>query len=132
MKRLKNIFTVFLSGLILLVSLNITISRMVCVESGHVKISLSALKDCCPEKKQEAKTVIKALCCDISTLHVQVKDAHFGSKHQLPQTIEQTLIAVPVTNSYTGGSHASIQTFPPDPVPFSSRELLSLHAVLRI
>lgn len=132
MKILQKITALFLATVFVLSSLGFTINKMVCFKSGKTLLSLTHVKDCCPDKKSTIP-VVKAQCCDIQNTSFKLTDYSVAQKHELPAS--QELIS-PSEYSFTF-IPAAVQTvavlsFADLPPPLSGRSLLQFISILLI
>ena len=87
MKLVQKITSLFLAVVFVLSSLGFTINKMVCLKSGKTKVSLTHVKDCCPEKKSTVP-VVKAQCCDIQNSSFKLTDFNPSQKQNVPASFE--------------------------------------------
>ena len=132
MKLFQKITSLFLAVVFVLSSLGFTINKMVCLRSGKTKVSLTHLKDCCPEKKSTIP-VVKAQCCDIQNSSFKLTDFNTSQKHEVPVSLElvsflTSSISVP---NYVD-SKLSVFLFADLPPPIHGRTLLNFISTLNI
>ncbi|MCE9538647.1 MAG: hypothetical protein K8R85_05450 [Bacteroidetes bacterium] len=132
MKVIKKTTTLLLAMVFILSSLGFTINKMVCLKSGKVKISLSNLKDCCPEEKSSLP-VIKAQCCDINNTSFHLNDFNSSQKNNIP-VADDCVLAI---NKYSFATQnyntpSSKLVFTDLPPPLYGRQLLSFISILII
>lgn len=132
MKLFQKITSLFLAVVFVLSSLGFTINKMVCLKSGKTKVSLTHVKDCCPEKKSTIP-VVKSLCCDIQNSSFQLTDFNTSQKHGIPSLFE---LASFVTNFSTTSnlvdSKSTAFLFADLPPPIYGRTLLNFISTLNI
>ncbi|MBN8696202.1 MAG: hypothetical protein J0L87_06705 [Bacteroidetes bacterium] len=132
MKIFRKITALFLATVFVLSSLGFTINKMVCLKSGKTKISLTHVKDCCPEKKSSIP-VVKAQCCDIQNSSFKLTDFSVAQKHELPCSqelisfSEYSFAAVP-----SAVQTVSVLSFADLPPPLSGKSLLHFISILLI
>ncbi len=132
MKIFQKITALFLATVFVLSSLGFTINKMVCLKSGKTKISLTHVKDCCPEKKSTTP-VVKAQCCDIQNSSFKLTDFSVAQKHELP--CSQELISFSEYSFATVPSAVqtiSVLSFADLPPPLSGKSLLHFISILLI
>lgn len=132
MKAIKKTIALFLAMVFILSSLGFTINKMVCLKSGKVKISLSHLKDCCPEKKSSLP-VIKAQCCDINNTSFHLNDFNSSQKNNIP-VADDCVLAInkfSFTNINCNNTTSKL-VFADLPPPLYGRQLLSFISILII
>ncbi len=132
MKAIKKTTALFLAVVFILSSLGFTINKMICFKSGKVKVSLSQLKDCCPEEKSSLP-VIKAPCCNINSTSFHLNDFNSSQKNNIP-VADDCVLAI---NKYacTNGNYnrpSSKFIFADLPPPLYGRQLLSFISILII
>lgn len=74
-KLFRNIICLCLALLTLGSALGLPLNKMVCLSSGNIKVSITELKDCCPEEEESSFPVESALedrCCDFSSQLLQI------------------------------------------------------------
>jgi hypothetical protein len=57
-----------LIGVFVLATSGTAVSRMTCLMGGHSVLSLGMIADCCPEGPANDGAVVKAICCDLSSV----------------------------------------------------------------
>jgi hypothetical protein len=132
MKLVQKITSLFLAVVFVLSSLGFTINKMVCLKSGKTKVSLTHVKDCCPEKKSTIP-VVKSQCCDIQNSSFKLTDFNPSQKHDVPASFElvsflTSSITVP---DYTNNKLA-VFLFADLPPPIYGRTLLTFISTLNI
>jgi hypothetical protein len=132
MKLVQKITSLFLAVIFVLSSLGFTINKMVCLKSGKSKVSLTHLKDCCPDKKSTIP-VVKAQCCDIQNSSFKLTDFNPSQKHELPVSFE--LVSF-LTNSITVADYTNnklaVFLYADLPPPIFGRTLLNFISTLNI
>lgn len=132
MKAIKTTITLFLAIVFILSSLGFTINKMVCLKSGKVRISLSNLKDCCPEEKSSIP-VIKAQCCDINNTSFHLNDFNSSQNNTIPVADDCVLAINKFSFTSRNYSNLTSELFFADlPPPFYGRQLLSFISILII
>ncbi|MFY9308917.1 MAG: hypothetical protein WAQ28_07700 [Bacteroidia bacterium] len=114
MKVTQKISALFLSVIVLVFSLGITINRMVCLKSGIAQVSLGNIKDCCEKsnnrqpsenndyccsKGSKAFHLNETHCCNLSSTFFHLNDYSPSEKHTLPGAIDFTLPVCSSTNT---------------------------------
>lgn len=132
MKAIKKITSVFLLVAFLLSSLGFTINKMVCLKSGKTKISLTHVKNCCPEKRSSVPT-IKSNCCDLTNSSFSLDDFNSVQKNNVSAAVSG---ALPIwQNRFISDLHldntSSIAAIDLPP-PLHGRKLLSFISILII
>ena len=132
MKAIKKTTALFLAMVFILSSLGFTINKMICLKSDKVKISLSELKDCCPQKKSSLP-VIKAKCCDINNTSFHLNDFNSSQKNDVP-VAESCVLAIDQSSFVNSNSinPTSKLIFADLPPPIYGRQLLSFISILII
>jgi hypothetical protein len=132
MKLFQKITSLFLAVVFVLSSLGFTINKMVCLKSGKTKVSLTHVKDCCPEKKSTIP-VVKAQCCDIQNSSFKLTDFNPSQKHNVPVSFE--LVSF-ITSSISVPNHVDsklfVLHFADLPPPIHGRTLLNFISTLNI
>jgi hypothetical protein len=133
MKTVQKITSVFLALTFLVSSLGFTVNKMVCLKSGKTKLSLTRMKDCCPEK-ETALPVVKSDCCDITNTFFDLGDLRVSQKTDIvqPFAIQSFLSASGYQFKTYSFSDSEITLFADLPPPRSGRSLLAFISVLII
>ena len=133
MNILKKITSVLLAMIFLVSSMGFTVNKMVCIKSGKTKISFSALKDCCREKKS-GTPVLKNKCCDITNSSFNLESFERPEKIKVANTfVLQPAFINNTTIDYSNSACAAeIISFADIPPPLYGRKLLSFISILII
>jgi hypothetical protein len=132
MKSVQKFTSLFLVAAILVSSLGFTANKMVCLKSGKTKLSLVNIKDCCPD--EEARTEVKADCCDITNTFFDLNDFLQSEKSELVQPLAIQSFYVDQILSFRSLSQEQklIISFTDLPPPLFGRALLNYISVLTI
>ena len=132
MKTVQKITSVCLVVVLLLSSLGFTINKMVCLKSGKVKISLTHVKNCCPEKRSDTST-IKSNCCDLKNTTFDLDD--FSSSQKVNTPIADNFVLAIWQNDFVVAmpcNNPSVLSYNDLPPPLYGRQLLSFISILII
>lgn len=135
MKRLQKITSLFLAFSFLLSSLGFTVNKMVCLKSGESKVSLIALKDCCPgEEEEESGCFLSHSCCDITNTYFDLSDFSSASKVSVEEqiTVQPLFYNSQISFQIDPVSQTSANLYADLPPPLHGRQLLSFISVLII
>jgi hypothetical protein len=130
MKSFNKIITVFLAGIFLMSTLGLSVNKMICLESGREKISLTPLKDCCPDMGDKQESVA-GHCCDIQNSYFHLNDFSPSAKSEVSHPGVISLIASfnPLPAKVF---RPDVQSYADLPPPLHGRDLLTHISVLVI
>jgi len=132
MKLVQKITSLFLAVIFVLSSLGFTINKMVCLKSGKTKVSLTHVKDCCPEKKSTIP-VVKAQCCDIQNSSFKLTDFNPSQKHEIPVSFELlSFLTNSITVRHNSTNKLAVFLFADLPPPIHGRTLLTFISTFNI
>ncbi|MDQ3047502.1 MAG: hypothetical protein M3R27_08155 [Bacteroidota bacterium] len=119
-----------MASVFLLSSLGLTVNKMICLESGNQKVSLTPLQDCCPENENDLASV-ESDCCDIQNSSFHLNDFQ-PSQEFSNQTFAKALPVSFVYNTPDTDIHKEILSYTDLPPPLHGRALLRFISVLTI
>jgi hypothetical protein len=134
MKTVKNISSLILALTFLVSSLGFTANRMVCLKSGKVKLSLTKMKDCCPEGDSDIP-VVKSNCCDITNTSFDLGDFQNSQKQEVNASVSLLFFAEASRYNFTGNYSSQqklIISYSDLPPPMYGRLLLNFISTLLI
>ncbi len=119
-----------MASVFLLSSLGLTVNKMICLESGNQQLSLTPLKDCCPENENDL-TTIGSDCCDIQNTSFHLNDFQ-PSQEFSSQSGSEAIPASFIFNKSCSSVQKEILFFADLPPPLHGRALLHFISVLTI
>ncbi len=133
MKTIKKIVAVFLALIFLTSSLGFTVNKMVCAKSGETKFSLSAIKNCCANKKS-TYPVLKKQCCKITNTYFHLSNFQNNQKVRIDHSFAIQKISVRTLFSIKllSALNSEYSIFANNPPHLHGRQLLSFISVLTI
>ena len=128
-------FSLFLGLFLLMLSMGLTLNKMVCLSSGKVKVSLLDIKQCGPEENENAcHSALKSKCCDITSsfLHIDIPSVVFYSFIKI--TGVDVLFTGYIFNIFKIGVSLSLTSFlfSDLPPPLKGKDFLNFIQILRI